>query len=375
MTSPLKKRKNGHLKGIFREVFVSAKQELAPFGMVFVFPPENFEQQKLGTLFGIIKISDNSHDSSYVSNLLASVIKKEYFSKPDRLAEESFEASLRKANLALSELARQGSVKWAGKINFAGGALEKNNLHFSKLGTTAIFLLRGGAIADIGKGIGTELEQTDPHPLKTFSDISSGKLEKRDCLIFATSDLAEIFSPEELRQNAARFPLEEFPEIISASLLSNSELAGAIIINIVSQEEFLPEIKKEPIQEEFLVESPSLPEPESPVEKAPAPIDIVPAPKKNHLYVSEAEGAVPKKSFLAKIMPLLQKSTLWLKTNIIYFFGKIRSLFGKIHWPQKISFPKIRLSEINSKIWIGAGTLVLVIAIFLVFRSMKDRSE
>jgi len=373
MTSPLKKRRNGQLKGIFREIFVSATRELAPFGMVFVFPPENFEQQKLGTLFGIIKISDNSRDSSYVSNLLASVIKKEYFSKPDRSAEESFEASLRKANLALSELARRGSVNWSGKINFAGGSLDKNNLHFSKLGTTAIFLLRGGAIADIGKGAGTEPEQVDPHPLKTFSDISSGKLEKGDCLIFATSDLAEIFSPEELRQNVARFSREEFPEIISASLASNSELAGTVIINMVPEEEIVTEVKKEPAPKEYLAEIPPASEPELSREKAPVHIDIAPVEKKNHLYVSEAEKIIPQKTFKEKLLPPLRTAWFWLKANVIGYFTKIPSLFRKIDWPQKISylkisFGKINLKKINSKIWIGAGTLLLIIAVFFLLR-------
>ena len=163
--------------------------------------------------------------------------KKEYFAKPLRPAYDSFEASLKKANLALAELARQGSVKWIGHISFAGGALEKNNLHFSKLGTTSILLLRGGMLADIGSGLDEDTAEVDSHPIKTFSDISSGKVELGDRLVFTTSDLLEIFSFEEIRQNAARFSREEFPEIISASLTANSELSGAIVVSMVSEEE------------------------------------------------------------------------------------------------------------------------------------------
>src|SRR4030043_1820339 len=144
-----KKRKGAQLAGLFRKMFFSLDEKNTPFGMTFVYPPENFEQKKLGTIFGIIKISDTTQESSYIANLLASVIKKEYFSKPDRSADDAFEANLRKANLALSEIARRGSVKWIGKVNFAGGVLEKNNLHFSKIGSAAILLLRNGLIADI----------------------------------------------------------------------------------------------------------------------------------------------------------------------------------------------------------------------------------
>jgi len=389
MPSLPKKRKNGYPKGLFRDIFFSATRELAPFGMVFVYEPENFEQQKLGTLFGIIKISDTSEESSFVANLLASVLKKEYFSKTDRSADIAFEAALKKANMALAELARQGSVKWSGKISFAAGTLEKNNLHFSKLGATAALLLRGGMIADIGEGMGIEAEGADSHPLKTFSDISSGKIEYGDCLIFATSDLLDIFSLEEIRQNATFFPRDEFPEVLSASLMANSELSGAIVVNMISEEEALQAIAQQSAKIEY-----------SPASKIPEPKDIFPkeksapksiptavpalseAEKKKHLYMSETEE-IPRKKFAEKILLLFQSIAKKTKNGVIYLSRNIILFLKQINWGRKISSAKsiasrsvwilsrINWKRISPKVWIGIGVAVLVVIAIFFFRS-KD---
>ncbi len=227
-----RKKGNSQLKGDFRGILFHSRREFSPFGTTFVFEPENYEQQKLGTLFGIIKIDDTSKDSSYVVNLLASVIKKEYFSKTNRTPAESFEAALKKANSALAELARKGNVGWIDKINFVGGILERNNLHFTQVGHTFAFLIRNKQIVSIG-GESTLDEVKEPHPLKTFIDISGGKLEKGDKLIFTTSDLLDIFSLEEIKQNAIYFSKEEFRDIIEGSLKVHTELSGVIILDFL----------------------------------------------------------------------------------------------------------------------------------------------
>lgn len=390
-----KKRKNVRLKGKFSQIFHSRARELAPFGMVFVYEPENFEQQKLGALFGLIKISDYSDDSSYVANLLASVLKKEYFSKSDRPADVAFEASLKKANLALGELARQGLVKWSGKLSLAAGALEKNNFHFSKLGTTAVLLLRGGMIADIGSGMGADTEAAESHPLKTFSDISSGRLEYGDCLILSTNDLLEIFSLEELRQNAAFFPRNEFPEILSASLQTNSELSGAIVVNMLSEEEILSTIAEDVRNIEIpplhmpdkYIPADSTKDIEAPFQPSPS-LDIPAKPKnEKHVYVSEGEDVIARKSISDKISATVRKIVIGRNFVFVFIQRKIISPLGKIEYSQKFSrfWQKIRLARPqpslplisfswmreNAKIWLSAIVLVLIVVAFFVFRSKK----
>lgn len=391
------------MAGIFRQIFVSAKRELAPFGTVFVFDPENFDQKKLGTLFGIIKISDTSQESSYVANLLTSVIKKEYFSKPDRPAETSFEAALRKANIALAELARRGSVKWTGEINFVAGALEKNNLHFSRLGTTFILLLRGGMIADIGAGMETEAEEPSSHPLKTFSDISSGKLETGDCLILTTADLLEIFSLEEIRQNAALFSRDEFPNILSASLTANSELSGAIVVNLVSEEEIATLPQKEemslPLPQKQPAPATAVPLSKTAVRPAGAPhMDIPRAAlfagqktepgKEKRIFISESdEITLPARGIKAlpkKFLSGATSATNHTKNGLRAVGKKTFHFFGSIDW-RKLFFAArsvaihivqfvrgIDWRKKSSQIWTASAlAVVLVATLFSLYRNLN----
>ena len=404
MTTLGKKKKNGYPEAIFQKILVCSKKELAPYGTVFALSPENYEQERLGTLFGIFKILDLSSDSSYIVNLLTSVIKKEFFNRPERSAEESFEASLRKANLALAELARHGSTSWAGKISFAGGVIEKNNLHFSHLGETSVFLIRAGQIAQISQDL-DEGKTAEPHPLKTFTDISSGKIEKGDKIIFTTSDLLDIFSPDELRHNAARFSTEEFPGLIEASLHANTELGGAIIIDLLDQDEIKASFdtnREQQIRSEKVAALPPLDEtknadvlPIAPPKKAPVLSEIrMPPPKEKQtdLYIKEEIKETQKISFASKIFYSLKSLRITSLKFIVSFFRnsarfarrlkvKERMFFlfrGKMkpgHLVEKITghsrYFASQLSRIDSKkkklyTWIIlAAALVLIISVIL----------
>jgi len=319
MATSLKKRREKGYNAQIRDILICSKNELAPFATVFSFPPENFERQKFGTIFGIIKVDDHSENSSYVANLLTSVIKKEYFGKTQRSPEESFEAGLRKANLALAELVRHGATSWAGKINFACGAIERNNLFFACLGKASIFLIRGGEIAEISAELEKE-KDAESHPLKTFSNASSGKLEIGDKLIFSTHDLTDIFSPEELRQNAAHFSREEFPEFLEISLRSGSELAGTIVVDLSDS------LKKRPL----VVDFPAVRKGKNSIYPEVEPENAEQPAKKIDSFVGMQDILEPEirsrdlERILSEEAPI-SKTFAW-KNTIFNFFKKIKSL-------------------------------------------------
>jgi hypothetical protein len=401
-----KRRKIIGYKPLFRNILVCSKKELAPFITVFSYHPENVEQEQLGTLFGIIKIDDTSEDSSYVTNLLTSVIKKEYFSKSHRSAEESFEASLKKANLALAELVRHGSTSWAGKINFSGGSVEKNNLHFSCLGNVSIFLIRHGQIVEISKDL-EEGKDSETHPLKTFSNISSGKLEMGDKLIFTTHELTDIFSSEELRQNSEHFSREEFPGFLEISLGANSEFAGTIIIDVISAKTQDAVTISSPVigQEKIKRIDSFVGSQENPLEYAPLR-EKINYPEILHEAEIEPQEAKAKKPLLRKISVFfgnlsrsaegaMKKSTNYLgelKTKIPSkkkvpqvsekqskssklpaVWGKIKSFF--------LTFSK-RMKNIDYKnrnllagLGISLALIIIVSLIFLAIRSKNNRNN
>lgn len=229
------------LEPSFEQVLVCNKKEFRAFLEIFFQEPENISQQNLGVLFGILEISDHSEDSSYIVNYLVSVLKKEYFSKPKRGPIESFEAALHKANLALSKLAEHENINWIGKFNSIIAVLEKNNLHLTQTGTTSAFLLRNKTLTDISEGLSPD--SSNPNPLKTFVNVSSGRIEKEDKIIIATDAIFDVFSFEEIKKSSIRFSKEQFIRFLKTALGNELEKAAALVIDILE--------KKKPAAVEF----------------------------------------------------------------------------------------------------------------------------
>lgn len=226
-------KKNSCLEAKFEDVLVCKKNNLKPYMEIFIQQPENISQQNLGTIAGVLEITDEAEESSYVVNYLISVIKKEYFQKAKRGSVESFEAALHRANLALSKLAEHENLGWLGKINAIILVIEKNNLHLAQTGNARALLLRGKSLTDISEGSSTEIS---PNPLKTFVDVLSGRLEKDDKLIITTQHIFDIFSFEEIKKSALRFSFPEFTQFLKTALGNELEKAAVLAIEINDEE-------------------------------------------------------------------------------------------------------------------------------------------
>ena len=228
----------------FETILVCNDKHLRPFVEAFVFEPENVTQKNLGTLLGVFEITDPSDDSSYIVNYLSSVIKKEYFSKPKRTPIDSFEAALHRANLALSKLAEHGNVKWLGKFNALVAIIEKNNLHLTQTGTASAFLLRAKGLTEISESLSPN--EAEPHPLKTFVNVSSGRLELQDKLLITTDGIFEIFSTEEIKKSALRFSDDKFIQFLKTALGHELEKAAVLVVDMLppDQLESAPAVKK-----------------------------------------------------------------------------------------------------------------------------------
>ncbi len=218
------------LRSSVGEILVANGRVFQPFIRTFQYTGENVSKANLGTLIGVFEIDDQSEDSAYIVNFLASVAKKEYFNNPRRGAIESFEAALHKINLALAELVKHGNIAWLGKFHGALGVLEKNNLHFSVSGHAAILLLRNQTIADIGDGLASD--EAHIHPIKTFVEVSSGRLSANDQILMSSPELLALFSMEDLNKQASRMGGERFTQFLKTALVNELDMAGLMVIDI-----------------------------------------------------------------------------------------------------------------------------------------------
>lgn len=218
-----------------REIVFSNEEEKS-FCDVFVYEPENIGEQALGNLYIVGEIVNVSENSSYLVNLLASIIKKEFYSNTKRSTVESLEASLHKANATLSDITEQGNIDWVGNLNMICAVYSESELHLSQTGNCKTLLIRNGQITDIGKNI-TKEEKT--HPFRTFANIASGELETGDLALFATPEFFNVFSLEELRKLSLSLELGEFVEKIQDLIEREEKIStiGSLIMKIEKGEQ------------------------------------------------------------------------------------------------------------------------------------------
>ncbi len=217
------------LKKTVSEILVANEKDLRPYIEILNFTPENIIQSQMGSLLGVFEIKDDDENSAYIVNFLSSVAKKEYFANPKRLPEENFELALNKINLALSEIAKHGNIKWMGKIDMAICAIEKNSIFFSVAGSARIILARDKMLTDITQGLAPK---GAPYPLRTFTDTAGGKLKDGDKLIITTGDIFHILPLSEIEKRAFSFSKEKFTQFLKTALINELEIAGTIVADI-----------------------------------------------------------------------------------------------------------------------------------------------
>lgn len=211
-----------------REVVYSQDDEKS-FGDIFVYEPENVEERNLGSLFIIGELKDLPRNSSYVVNLLASKIKKEFYSNTKRSAEDSLEEALSVANQTISEIAEQGNGEYVSKLSMICGTCKGNKFFLSQVGKVKSLLVRNGQIIEVIK----EDDNKPASPKRAFTNIASGELADGDLIILATTGLFNVFSFEKLRQLATSMELDEFAAALQEEVEEeDNEIVSALIMEI-----------------------------------------------------------------------------------------------------------------------------------------------
>lgn len=223
------------LKTNIKEIVLSNDDEKS-FCDIFIYEPENIEEKSLGSLYIIGEIVNLPENSSYIVNLLASIIKKEFYSNKKRTSLESLEAGLNKANSTLSDLTERGNVEWIGNLNMTCAAHLHKELHLSQTGKIKTLLIRNGQISDIGKNV---ILEKNPHPFRTFANIASGELETNDLVLFATPELFSALPLERISKLSTSLNFESFTNKIQELVGQNENIntLAALLVNVEKKED------------------------------------------------------------------------------------------------------------------------------------------
>ncbi len=226
---------------VISEIQATRGSESEHFIKIFRHENEHVVGAVLGTLLGVFEIDDQSEDSKYIVNFLFSVAKNEYFSNPRRGAVESFEAALHKINVALAEIVKHGNINWLGKFHGTIAILEKNSIHLSVAGNGRIYLVRNGNISHISDGL-TSLEANE-NPIKTFVEISSGRLVPADRILFLLPKTIEVIGEPILTRYAKEMTQERLGQFLRTAMVNKLKQGGAIIIDIQEAPQTNPKTK------------------------------------------------------------------------------------------------------------------------------------
>lgn len=120
---------------------------------------------------------DDAPDVAYMINLIASLAKREYYSKPNLLPREAFTVTLKKINEIVDEFFKNRNTK----INIGVFAVTGEEILISKLGKFKIILSRDNQTVDILNNI--TLFNKEHVEEKEFSNIITGKIYPGDKLL------------------------------------------------------------------------------------------------------------------------------------------------------------------------------------------------
>lgn len=204
---------------------------------IFCYQPDNIEQMPLGNLYIVAELS-LVKDCGHLNNLLASLIKREYYLYPERGVIKSFRSALKRANAHLADLAKQGNPEWLGKLHFICASIAKDELLFVQAGQPQAYLARENHLVNLGHRIIPDFQK--PHPSKIFSSIITGKIEIGDKMIFATPAINEYLSASGLRQIMA---VNNTPEDITAQIekvMREKEKPSPLAVLVLKSEQETP---------------------------------------------------------------------------------------------------------------------------------------
>jgi len=226
-------RMNDHLNLYFREIVYhnpSAKKD-SVCG-VFSYEAITMEEAQLGNLYLVNKISNlNSKKRksfAFFTDLLASAIKRDFYSNPQRNTLTALESALQGANIYLTDFTKKGHKEWIGNLDFSCLAFSGNKIHIGQTGNILFYLFRNRTISNVTKKFSNKDKQNQL--TKAFSNIASGEIQENDKFIIATRDLLKIISVQKLKELISAPTSEKLYEYIKEKLKENKIVSLACLI-------------------------------------------------------------------------------------------------------------------------------------------------
>ena len=192
-------------------------------------------RRKLGGLYIVGNVkqddaaadSENGPDIAYVTNLVASLAKREYYSRPDISPKEAFSATLKKIKDVVEEFFKNKSLG----VNIGIFAIAGEQILISKLGKFKIILGRESRTVDILNNV--DLFSKDTIEEKEFSNIVSGKIMAGDKLFAFYPNRMVIAREKTIKADLLKYDAGQFAENINSVKATKPDFScGALYLFI-----------------------------------------------------------------------------------------------------------------------------------------------
>lgn len=200
-----------------------------------VYTPADPESQREGMIFSQVEILNPWFPTSQIGQTIINTIIREYYRATDTSELNNFETALKKVNETLSQVTQSGETDWIGNLHGILILINGTDIHISQTGQTQAYLFRSGKINHITEGL---IDDNNPHPLRTFSNITSGTLQAGDRIIIANPLFLKTIDLDTIRDiitaNPPSIAAQEFANILKRNRATAGE---ALIIEMSTKED------------------------------------------------------------------------------------------------------------------------------------------
>lgn len=181
----------------------------------FVYEPANIEEETFGNLYVIGWLQNKRHELEFLPNLVASVVRREFYAVDDRTAEAHFESALRKANTTLLDM-NKTNKDIVRDVHFCIANIVGQKMRLCIFGDMVALFFRNGDIVNM------EQRSRKHGKAELFSDVITGDIMPGDTMLLGTKTVVDLFSDKGLSKLLS-LPLSEQSEIITKIYQKNAK--------------------------------------------------------------------------------------------------------------------------------------------------------
>jgi len=204
----------------------------------------DLSKSSMGQIYWLIEILTPWFPTAQIGQTIINTFSENYYKGGSTSDLVNFEEALKKVNETLAQITQNGETDWIGNLNGVLGIIVGDKLHLAQTGKCEAYIFRDGKANQLTYGLSNGAET---HPLKTFSNITSGELKSHDKILIANPDIFQHFSIEGLRQIVAlNDPNESVLQIAKILKKKKTSSVNVLIMNLLDREEMAKIAATEP---------------------------------------------------------------------------------------------------------------------------------